>query len=104
MKMEKLVNKVNSLVNAQVVKFYIKKRGHWDEANRHDLLFLSKKEFADVWPKKRGDLLMTNSWEGFILAVFIANKNNKDVRYTIDKLNEAERLAPAWVKENSNME
>ena len=104
MKMEKLVNKINSLVNAQAVKFYVKKSGHWDEATRKDLLFFSKKDFKDSWPKKRGDLLQTNTWKGCLLAIFIANVNNKDVRYTIDQLNKAEKMAPAWVRENSNME
>lgn len=104
MKMEKVVNKINSLVNAQAVKFYVKKSGHWDEATRKDLLFFSKKDFKDIWPKKRGDLLQTNTWKGCLLAIFIANVNNKDVRYTIDQLNKAEKMAPAWVRENSNME
>lgn len=104
MKMEKLVNKINSLVNAQVVKFYVKKNGHWDEATRKDLLFFSKKDFKDIWPKKRGDLLQTNTWKGYILAIFIGNKNNKDIRYTVNQLERAERFAPNWLKENSNME
>ena len=104
MKFEKMVNKVNAFINKQMVKFYIKKGGHWNEATRKDLLFLSKREFSNVWPKKRGDLLQTNTWEGYLLAIFIANVNNKDVRYTIDQLNKAERMAPAWLRENSNME
>lgn len=103
-KLEKLSNAINEIVNKQEIKIYIKKNGHWDVASRHDTLFLSKREFEKEWPRKRGDLLMTNSWKGFILAIFIANENGKDIRYTISKLNEAERIAPAWVRENSNME
>ena len=98
-----ICNKVNSLVNEQEIKYFIKKRGHWDEADRLDLLFLSKREFMKNWPRRRGDLLMTNNWQGFILAIFVANKNNKDIRYIIDQLNEAEKLAPNWVRENSNL-
>ena len=101
MKMEMLANKINSIVNTQVVKFYVKKSGHWDEATRKDLLFFSKKDFKDVWPKKRGDILQTNTWKGNILAIFIANANNKDIRYTIGQLERAEKLAPNWVRENS---
>ena len=104
MKLVEVCNRINSIINTQVVKFYIKKKGHWDEASKHDTLFLHKKDFMKEWPRKRGDLLMTNSWEGYILAIFIANVNNKDVRYTIDQLNKAEKMAPAWVRENSNME
>ena len=104
MKMEKLANVINSIINTQVVKFYVKKSGHWCEATRKDLLFFSKKDFKDIWPKKRGDILQTNTWKGYILAIFIANVNNKDVRYTIDQLNKAEKMAPDWVRENSNME
>ena len=102
--LKEMVNKVNSLVNKQAVKFYVKKSGHWDEATRKDLLFFSKKDFKDIWPKKRGDLLQTNNWKGFILAIFVANANNKDIRHIIDQLNKAEKMAPAWVRENSNME
>ena len=101
MKMEMLANKINSIVNTQELKFFVKKNGHWDVASRCDLLFLSKKDFAKNWPRKRGDLLQTNNWKGFILAIFIANVNNKDVRYTITQLEKAEKLAPNWVKENS---
>ena len=101
--LKEIVNKVNSLVNKQEVKYYVKKRGHWDVASRCDLLFLSKKDFAKNWPRKRGDLLQTNNWKGFILAIFVANVNNKDIRYTIDQLATAEKMAPAWVRENSNL-
>ena len=102
--MVEICNRINALVNRQVVKFYVKKNGHWDEATRKDLLFFSKKDFKDIWPKKRGDILQTNTWKGCLLAIFIANKNGKDIRYTIDQLATAEKMAPAWVRENSNME
>ena len=103
-KLEKLSNIVNTMVNKQEVKIYIKKNGHWDVASRHDTLFLSKREFVKEWPLKRGDILQTNNWKGCILAIFIANKNGKDIRYTIDQLATAEKMAPNWVRENSNME
>ena len=101
--LKEMVNKVNSLVNKQEVKYYVKKGGHWDSANRKDLLFFRFRK-NDKFPRKRGDLLTTNSWEGYLLAIFIANVNNKDVRYTIDQLSEAEKKAPVWVRDNSNME
>ena len=101
--LKKLANKINSIVNTQETKFYIKKGGHWDTATRRDLLFLSKRDFIKQWPRKRGDLLMTNNWQGFILAIFVGNKNEKDIRYTIDQLATAEKMAPVWVRENSNM-
>ena len=104
MKFEKLANKINGFVNKQMLKFYIKKGGHWNEATRKDLLFLSKKEFTKEWPRKRGDLLTTNSWEGYLLDIFVGNANNKDIRYTIFQLSEAEKKAPVWVRDNSNME
>ena len=96
-------NMLNSLVNEQEIKYYIKKKGHWNIASRLDLLFLSKREFMKNWPRRRGDLLMTNNWEGYILAVFIGNKNGKDIRYTIGQLAAAEKMAPAWLQENSNL-
>lgn len=102
--MKDICNMINSMLNEQELKYFVKKGGHWNEADRLDLLFLSKRELIKHWPKKRGDLLMTNNWQGFILAIFVANKNNKDIRYTIDQLNEAEKIAPDWVKENSNLE
>ena len=95
-----MVNKVNSLVNKQEVKYYVKKGGHWDTASRKDLLFFRFRK-NDKFPRKRGELLQTASWEGNLLAIFIANVNNKDVRYTITQLEKAEKLAPNWVKENS---
>ena len=97
-------NMLNSLINEQELKYFVKKGGHWREADRLDLLFLSKRELTKEWPKKRGDLLMTNNWQGFILAIFIGNKNCKDIRYVISQLNDAEKMSPAWVRENSNME
>ena len=98
--LKKMVNKVNSLVNKQEVKYYVKKGGHWDTASRKDLLFFRFRK-NDKFPRKRGELLQTASWEGNLLAIFIANVNNKDVRYTITQLEKAEKLAPNWVKENS---
>ena len=103
MKMEKLSNVINSIINTQVVKIYVKKSGHWDEATRKDLLFFPIRNNKS-FPRKRGDLLQLSNWEGNLLAIFIANKNGKDIRYTIDQLATAEKMAPAWVRENSNME
>ena len=99
-KFKKIANKINSIVNTQVVKFYIKKKGHWDEATKKDLLFFPVRNNKS-FPRKRGDLLQLSNWEGNILAIFVANKNGKDIRYTIGQLEKAEKLAPAWVKENS---
>ena len=101
MKMENICNAINSFVNDQELKFFVKKNGHWDVATRRDLLFFSKKDFKKSWPHKRGDLLQTNNWNGLLLAIFIGNKNGKDVRYTITQLERAEKLAPNWVRENS---
>ena len=98
------INTINSLINEQEIKFYVKKGGHWHEASRHDLLFFRKKDFAKNWPKKKGDLLQTNTWKGYILAIFVGNKNNKDIHYTVKQLERAERFAPNWLKENSNMD
>ena len=100
MKMERLANVINSIINTQVVKFYIKKRGHWHEATRKDLLFFPIRNNKS-FPRKRGDLLQLSNWEGNLLAVFVANANNKDIRYTIGQLERAEKLAPNWVRENS---
>ena len=99
-KFKKIANKINSIVNAQVVKFYIKKKGHWDEATKKDLLFFPVRNNKS-FPRKSGDLLKLSNWEGNLLAIFVANKNGKDIRYTIGQLEKAEKLAPAWVKENS---
>ena len=98
--LKEMVNKVNSLVNKQEVKYFIKKGGHWDTASRKDLLFFRFRK-NDKFPRKRGELLQTASWEGNLLAIFIANVNNKDVRYTITQLEKAEKLAPNWIAENS---
>ena len=98
-----ICNKVNALINEQEMKYYVKKGGEWKTADDLDLLFFNKSEFVDILPRKRGDLMQTNTWQGFILAVFIGNKNNKDEHYTIAQLNEAERMAPAWLQENSNL-
>ena len=101
MKMVEICNRINSLVNRQVVKFYVKKNGHWSEATRKDLLFFPIRNNNKSFPRKRGDLLQLSNWEGNLLAVFVANANNKDIRYTIGQLERAEKLAPNWVKENS---
>lgn len=86
-------NMINSLLNEQEIKYYIKKDRHWDVASKMDLLFLNKEEFMNVLPRKRGDLLQTNNWEGHKLAVFLANKNGKDKNYIVKQLAEAERMA-----------
>ena len=99
-----LSNKINALINEQEIKYFVKKGGSWRVANELDLLFLNKEEFVDVFPRKRGDLLQTNSWEGYILAVFLTNKNGKDTHYVVKQLADAERMAPVWLQENSNME
>ena len=99
-----LSNKINALINEQEIKYFVKKGGSWRVANELDLLFLNKEEFVDVFPRKRGDLLQTNSWEGYILAVFLTNKNGKDTHYVVKQLVDAEKMAPDWLQENSNME
>ena len=99
-----LSNKINALINEQEIKYFVKKGGSWRVANELDLLFLNKEEFIDVFPRKRGDLLQTNSWEGYILAVFLTNKNGKDTHYVVKQLADAEKMAPDWLKKNSNME
>ena len=99
-----LSNKINALINEQEIKYFVKKGGSWRVANELDLLFLNKEEFVDIFPRKRGDLLQTNSWEGYILAVFLTNKNGKDTHYVVKQLADAEKMAPNWLKENSNME
>lgn len=97
-------NMVNSMLNEQELKYFIKKGGEWKTADDLDLLFFNKEEFIDVFPRKRGDLLQTNSWEGYILAVFLTNKNGKDTHYVVKQLADAEKMAPDWLRENSNME
>ena len=97
-------NMINSLLNEQELKYFVKKGGEWKTADDLDLLFFHKEEFVDVMPRKRGDLLQTNSWQGFILAVFIGNRNDNDTNYVMNQLSDAERMAPVWLQENSNME
>ena len=98
-----LGNMINSLINKQEVKYYVKKGGRWEIANEIDLMFFNKNEFFNVLPRKRGDLTQTNTWEGLLLAIFIGNSNNKDTGYINAQLAEAERMAPVWVRENSNL-
>ena len=99
-----ICNMVNSMLNEQELKYFVKKGGEWKTADDLDLLFFHKEEFVDVMPRKRGDLLQTNSWQGFILAVFIGNRNDNDTNYIMNQLSDAERMAPVWLQENSNME
>ena len=99
-----LNNMVNSMLNEQELKYFVKKGGEWKTADDLDLLFLNKEEFVDVMPRKRGDLLQTNSWQGFILAVFIGNRNGSDTNYVMNQLSDAEKMSPVWLRENSNME
>ena len=99
-----ICNIVNSMLNEQELKYFVKKGGEWKTADDLDLLFFHKEEFVDVMPRKRGDLLQTNSWQGFILAVFIGNRNDNDTNYIMNQLSDAERMAPVWLQENSNME
>ena len=95
-------NMVNSMLNEQELKYFVKKGGEWKTADDLDLLFFHKEEFVDVMPRKRGDLLQTNSWQGFILAVFIGNRNGSDTNYVMNQLSDAERMAPKWLCENSD--
>ena len=97
-----LSNMINSMLNEQELKYFVKKGGSWRVANELDLLFFNKEEFVDVMPRKRGDLLQTNSWQGFILAVFIGNRNGSDTNYVMNQLSDAERMAPKWLCENSD--
>ena len=93
-----LANHINAACNKQVMKFFVKKDGHWMPAGKMDLLFFK----ADGhMPKRRGDLLQTNTWDNKILAVFIGNENDKDSNYTVRQLNEAEKMAPQWLRESS---
>ena len=100
---KELGNMINSMVNEQELKYFVKKGGEWKTADDLDLLFFRKEEFVDVMPRKRGDLLQTNSWQGFILAVFIGNRNDNDTNYVANQLADAENMAPAWLQENSNL-
>ena len=99
-----LFNKLNALINEQELKYFVKKGGEWKTATEMDLLFFNNNEFVDVLPKKRGDLLQSNTWEGLILAVFIGNRNGSDTNYVMNQLADAEKMAPDWLRKNSNME
>lgn len=94
-------NIINALVNRQVLKYYVKKNGHWDVATGKDLMFF--KEDKTNMPRKRGELYTTNTWRNHILAVFVANENCKDIRYTIKQLQKAEKWALIGL-EKSTME
>ena len=85
---------LNSLINKQELKYYVKKNGHWDVATKEDLMFFK----PDFMPRKRGDLLQTNTWRNHLLVVFIGDENCKDVRYTLKQLQKAEKGAPEWVR------
>ena len=90
---------INAFVNKQVLKYYVKKNGHWDVATAGDLMFF--KENKMNMPKKRGDLLQTNTWRNHLLVVFFANENGKDIRYTLKQLQKAEKRAPEWLRKSS---
>lgn len=92
-----LSNFVNAAVNKQTLKFFVKKNNEWKEANGFDLLFFK----SDHMPRRRGDLLQTNTWNGHLLACFIANENGKDTCYISRQLKDAEDMAPQWVLDNS---
>lgn len=96
-----ILNVINAFVNKQVVKFYVKKDGHWHVATKSDMMFF-KPEVMKM-PRKRGDLLQTNTWRNHILAVFIGNENDKDIRYTLKQLQKAEKGAPDWLRQSSIM-
>ena len=90
---------INALVNRQVLKYYVKKNGHWDVATAGDLMFFQESKMN--MPKKRGDLLQTNTWRNHLLVVFLANENDQDIRYTINQLRKAEKRAPEWLRKSS---
>ena len=93
-----LCNFINAATNKQVTKFFVKKDGHWAPASRMDLLFFK----ADGhMPRRRGDLLQTNTWDNKLLAVFIGNANEKDTHYVRRQLQDAEKMAPQWLREAS---
>ena len=92
-----ICNFINAATNKQVVRFMVKKDGHWDEATKMDLLYFK----SDHMPRRRGDLLQTNTWDNKLLAVFYANENRKDTNYVIRQLQDAEKMAPAWLREAS---
>lgn len=90
-------NMINAAVNKQTMKFFVKKNGHWAPATKMDLLFFK----SDHMPKRRGDLLQSNTWDNHIIAAFIGNANDKDLHYTLRQLHEAEKMAPEWLRQNS---
>lgn len=90
---------VNSLISKQEVKYYVKKEGHWDVATEGDLHFFKEEKIQ--MPRKRGELHTTNTQRNHILAVFVANENCKDIRYTIKQLQKAEKWAPDWLRKSS---
>ena len=92
-------NIINAFVNRQELKYYVKKNGHWDVATAGDLMFF--KEHNMNMPKKRGDLLQTNTWRNHLLVVFIGNENDKDIRYILKQLQKAEKRAPEWLRKSS---
>lgn len=94
-----VLNVISILLNKQEIKYYVKKNGHWDVATAGDLLFF--KEERVHMPKKRGDLHTTNTWRNHILAVFVANENGKDIRYTVKQLQKAEKAAPDWLRRSA---
>ena len=92
-------NIINAFVNRQELKYYVKKNGHWDVATTGDLMFFQESKMN--MPKKRGDLLQTDTWRNHLLVVFLANENDKDIRYTINQLRKAEKRAPEWLRKSS---
>lgn len=94
-----VVNMINALVNKQVLRYYVKKNGHWDVATAEDLMFF--KEYKMNMPRKRGDLFQTNTWRGHLIAIFFANENEKDIRYVLKQLQKAEKRAPEWLRKSS---
>ena len=90
-------NMINAAVNKQEVKMFVKKNGHWDKASKMDLLFFK----SEHMPQRRGDLLQTNTWDNKLLAIFIGNANEKDTHYVRRQLQDAEKLAPEWLRQNS---
>lgn len=92
-----LSNFVNAVVNRQVMKIFVKKNGHWAPATKMDLLFFN----SEHMPKSRGDLLQSNTWDNKLLAAFIGNANEKDTHYTLRQLQDAEKMAPQWLREAS---
>ena len=92
-----ICNVVNGAINKQEFKFFVKKNGHWDKATKMDLMFFK----SEHMPKRRGDLLQTNTWDNKLLAIFIGNANEKDTHYVRRQLGEAEKMAPEWLRKAS---